>query len=114
MANWVAEKRVEHAERAKFYRNLRMMKTRRYAISKAMFALQVSLHAARQQVLHVDERNPWAGQGKAKNADERRFCSLVDEVLDLCGTAESAVYAAATEWDTFAKAKIYYTTEDAA
>jgi hypothetical protein len=97
MSNWVAEKRVAAAERAEFYRNLRQMKLRRIQIAKGMRALAISVEAMQQQLRRVEDRNPTFD------------LKVLDEALDLGRAAVGSTEAAASEWELFARHRIYFT-----
>jgi hypothetical protein len=97
LANWVATKRGEAAERAEFYRNLRRLKLRRIEIAKAMRVLAIGVEGLQQQLRRVEDRNP--------SFDLK----VLDEALDLGRAAVGSTEAAASEWELFAKRKIYFT-----
>ncbi|GAA0432386.1 hypothetical protein Aca07nite_19480 [Actinoplanes capillaceus] len=107
MANYIAEKRSAHRERAEFYRRLRSMKTRRRAIAKLMFGLLVSVNVMEQQLRRVEDRNPFVGS--QQSADEKLFTRLLDEAMELGRAASGSLVAASAEWDSFARRKIYFT-----
>ena len=105
LANQVAEVRTGAAERAAFYRRLRIMKQRRIAIAKKMAALTVSVGALQQQLRRVEDRNDLAG----KTVAEKKALADLDNALDLGRAAKGAIEAAAEEWQLFAKRRIYFT-----
>ncbi|MFC3386916.1 hypothetical protein ACFOHP_33915 [Couchioplanes caeruleus subsp. azureus] len=98
LANRLADRQLAKQERVEFYRNLRLMKMRRWEIAKAMGVLAAMLAGMQQQLRHVEDRNEGTLNIK-----------VVDEVFDTARAAMVAVETAATEFELFARRKIYYT-----
>ena len=110
LSNRVAEARVGAAERAEFYRNLRLMKVRRRAIAKEMFVLVAMVDGLTRQVDRVGDRlDHRPTQTPEEQAAEKALVAAVDEALDAGQAAERAVSAAAGEFQEFSRRKIYYT-----
>lgn len=102
LANRVADAKAEAADRAEFFRNLRMMKITRRKVAWEMGLLREQLRVLEQTVSAVERLHP--------NVDLR----LVDETHDLVHSAYKTVAVAADEFWTFSRQRIYYVKELAA
>ncbi|QWF86077.1 hypothetical protein [Amycolatopsis sp. CA-230715] len=102
VTNKIADKRMAARERAEFYRNLRQLKMRRRKIADKMARLTVVAQGLLNEVQHVEDRYIGVDAG------------LVDETRMLAKAALSSVSAAADEWHTFSRKKVYFTEAVAA
>lgn len=112
LANRVAEVRVGAAQRAEFYRNLRMMKLRRIEIAKGMVVLSAMVDALQSRLESLGDRIE-GSVAPTRTEDERmvlkQLLATADETADLARSAGVAVSTAAAEFWMFAKRRIYYT-----
>jgi hypothetical protein len=99
VSNKVADFKAEMADRAEFFRNLRMMKLQRRKIAHEMRVLADQLGALQREVGSVEHRHP--------TVDLR----VVDETHDLVREALKAATVAADEFFTFSRQRIYYVKE---
>lgn len=102
VANKVSDARIGAKERAEFYRNLRQLKMRRRKIASEMAVLADMVSGLRREVSRTGDRS--------RNVDIR----FVDEAHDLAKVAESSVGAAADEFHTFSRARVWFTEAMAA
>lgn len=94
--NVVADARINHAERAAFYKRLRVMKIRRRQIAADLRNLAIELDGVVGEVRHVEDRY-------------RIHYGLIEEPLGLAKQAATAASAAADEFYAFSRAKIFFT-----
>jgi hypothetical protein len=102
VGNKVADARVAARERAEFYRNLRLMKMQRRKIADQMRILATMIEGLRRDVTRVGDREP--------NVD----MSLVEQAGALAKVADSSIAAAAEQFHSFSRKKIYFVQELAA
>jgi hypothetical protein len=102
VGNKIADVKMEAADRAEFYRNLRLMKLQRRKIASEMRVLCDQLRALAREVGNVEHRIP--------TVDLR----VVDETHDAVKDALKAATAAADEWFVFSRQRVYYFKEGAA
>lgn len=102
VGNKVADVKLEMADRAEFYRNLRLMKVARRKIAREMQVLADRLRVLKTEVARVEDRIPTVN------------LRLADETRDLVHDAVKAATVAADEWHTFSRQRIYYIKELAA
>ena len=96
LANRIADARNGAADRADFYRNLRLMKMRRRAIASEFSALEDMVGNLLAAVYKVADRNTEANP------------RLVNEAIDETKVALSSVSTAADEFHLFSRRRMYY------
>jgi hypothetical protein len=102
VGNKVADFKVEMADRAEFYRNLRLMKLQRRKVAHELRVLTDQLRALQREVASVEHRFPTVN------------LALVDETHDLVKDALKAASVAADEFFVFSRQPVYYIKELAA
>jgi hypothetical protein len=102
VGNKIVDVKMEAADRAEFYRNLRLVKLQRRKIAQQMRGLCDQLRALEREVAAVEHRVP--------TVDLR----LVDETHDAVREALKAAVVAADEFFLFSRQKVYYIKETAA
>jgi hypothetical protein len=99
VGNAVMEVKTEYADRAEFYRNLRVMKIKRRLIAREMVRLDQLASELMGGVQHLAHRYP------------DFTASSFDDALALCKEARVSVSVAADEWSAFARRRVYYVKE---
>jgi hypothetical protein len=94
--NAIDEARLNHGERAAFYKRLRVMKIRRRQIAADLRALAIELDGLVGEVRHVEDRY-------------RIHYGLIEEPLGLAKQAATAAGQAADEFYAFSRNKIFFT-----
>jgi hypothetical protein len=102
VGNKVADARVAARERAEFYRNLRLMKMQRRKIAAQMKILATMVEGLRRAIGSVADRE--------RDVD----MALVEQAASLAKQADSSVGAAAEQFHSFSRKKIYFVQELAA
>jgi hypothetical protein len=97
VSNVITEARVAARERADFYRKLRQVKLRRRHIARELAMLAEMVSGLRREVVRVGDRS--------RHVDTR----LLAEAVQLVKVADSSVGAAADEFWTFSRARVWYT-----
>jgi hypothetical protein len=100
VGNAVADVRNEFADRAEFYRNLRMIKLRRRHVAREMHALADMVKGLLGEVQRVENRHPELAGGAA-----------FEEARELAKVAYASVSTAADEFALFARNRVYYVKE---
>lgn len=101
LANRAADARIGAENRMKFYRNLRLLKVRRRKIAAEMAVLAEMLGHLVREVRRVGDRYDRLG------INETYF----DEAVDMTKLAASAAGAAADEFASFSRARVWYSEE---
>jgi hypothetical protein len=102
LANKRADFSAARADRAEFFRNLRLVKVQRQKIAREMRVLALTLSALQREVAAVEDREPTVD------------LAVVDEAHDLVRSALKAANGAADEFFLFSRQRIYYFKETAA
>jgi hypothetical protein len=94
--NAIANGRINHRERAAFYKRLRVMKIRRRQIAADLRILAIELGGLVREVRHVEDRY-------------QIHHGVIEEPLGLAKQAATAADQAADEFYAFSRNKIFFT-----
>ena len=101
--NKIADARLDHQEKQKFYKKLRMMKINRKNVAKAVRGVERAMLEVGYELQRAYSRLP-------RSADP----TVLQDAIALYNRAHTAIDNAATEHEHFARQDIYYTKQVAA